>query len=121
MTPSRKWYISKVPRLPRRRVQVCSRSRITSLLLVSNLYMHYAVFCRVLLTSEHSQFVTMTGPSGGQLDEVCKRDIVHKDPTRTISHRFIPWTSILSSRLAPQGREQSHRSSSGYRPSVYQS
>jgi len=120
MTPSRKSYISKVSRLPRRRVQVCSRSRITSLPLVSDLYMHYAVFRRVVWTSEHSQFVIITGPSGGQLGEVCKRDIVHKDPIRTMSHRFIPWASILSSRPAPQGREESHRRRSSYSPCVYQ-
>ena len=54
---------------------------MTLLPLVSDLYMHYAVFRCVLWTSEHSQFVVMTGASGGQLEEeVCKRDIVHKDP-----------------------------------------
>src|SRR5258706_722983 len=120
MTQSRKSYISKVSRWPRRRFQVCFRSRMTSLPLVFDLYMHYAVFRRVLWTSEHSQFVIITGPSGGQLDEACKRDIVHKNPTRTMSHRFIPWTSILSSRPAPQGREESHRRRSGYSPCVYQ-
>ena len=83
---SRNWCISKASRLPRRRVQVCSQSRMTLLPLVSDLDMHYAVFHCALWTNKHSQFVIMTGPYGGQLEEeVCEQDIVHKDLIRTRS------------------------------------